>query len=352
MEPATQANHTQQSTGGPTAKRYRLRAKLGLAFGSTVAFLLIADVFFAVTGIYPPPAYDYVGERENRASERFVADPHTGYRMHPNSHRQSTQDGQTIHYFADASGFRFAGPGAAATTDSAKRIAIVGDSYIWGHRVNYEQTCAGLLDSALANCTVTNLGMPNFGMDQIAMSVRHQALPLEPDLVIVGMYSADFNRCFDAFREGFNKPLFTVDDGVLRLQTSEDRPNGVVRWILRHSRLVAVYTRAREPIGHKTGWGYWWALNRGILEMIRTDCRDAGVPVVFVHIPSSRLTTSRALAGYMARTGANYINLVKHPTPPTPAHYFENDMHFNAKGNKYLADILMDWISVNMPELQ
>jgi len=356
MEPVDQDPHTQQNPDASPAKRYRLRAKLGLAFGSTVAFLLVIDVFLAVTDLYPPLYRAYVGEYENRASKALVADPHTGYRMRPKSHRRSTEDGRTVHYFADASGFRTAGPDAnvpkAPMIDDAKRIVIVGDSYMWGHRVDYEKTCASLLDAALENCTVTNLAMPNFGIDQMAMSVRHQALPLEPDLVIVGMYSADFNRCFSAFRQGFNKPLFMLDDGVLRLQTREDRKNGLVRWIQRNSRLVSLCASAREPIGHKTGLGYWWALNEAILEMIRTDCRDADVPVVFVHIPSSRLTTSRALARYMDRTEAHYINLVKHPSPPTPAHYFGKDMHFNARGHKYLADILMDWINANIPELQ
>ena len=319
-----------------------------------MAILIVADLVLALAGVYPPSDLAYVGEYENRRSKGFVADPHTGWRMRADGHFRWTQEGQVINYFANASGFRTLGPDAPEATDSDRRIVIVGDSYMWGAGVPYEQTCANLLDDALGDCDVVNLGMPGFGMDQIAMSVRHQALPLEPDLVIVGMYSNDFDRCFTAFREneGFNKPLFTLDDGALRLQTSDDRPNAIARWIQRRSRLVAVYTRARKPIGHKTGLGFWWALNEAILEMIRTDCRDAGVPVLFVHIPSSKLTTSPALARYMAHTESHYIDLATQPSPPTPDHYFKTHRHFNDIGHKYLVDILTDWIGVNTPELR
>ena len=73
---------------------------------------------------------------------------------------------------------------------------------------------------------VYNLAMPGFGVDQMWLSVRHQGLPLEPDLVVVCLCDADFKRSLSAFRpeERMNKPLHKLVDGRLVPQTPADGP--------------------------------------------------------------------------------------------------------------------------------
>jgi hypothetical protein len=55
---------------------------------------------------------------------------------------------------------------------------------------------------------VDNMGIPGFGLDQIWLTVRTQALPLHPRLVAVAFISADLTRSQEAYRpiEGSNKP--------------------------------------------------------------------------------------------------------------------------------------------------
>ena len=64
--------------------------------------------------------------------------------------------------------------------------------------------------------------MPGFGLDQMWMSVRHQALPMNPTLIIMGFIDQDLDRSLTAYRhgEGFNKPTFEMDGKVLRASGS------------------------------------------------------------------------------------------------------------------------------------
>ena len=77
--------------------------------------------------------------------------------------------------------------------------------------------------------------MPGFGLDQMWMSVRHQALPLKPRLVIVAFIDEDLDRSLTAYRqwEGFNKPTFELEGGILRPQNAHDRPTGLIRYLER-----------------------------------------------------------------------------------------------------------------------
>jgi len=97
---------------------------------------------------------------------------------------------------------------------------------MWGANMPYQHTAGNQVESSAENYEVHNLAMPGFGVDQIWLSLLHWGFKLNPDLIIVGFYTGDFNRSLSAFRseEGFNKPTFRLNGNRLFKLVSGDRP--------------------------------------------------------------------------------------------------------------------------------
>jgi hypothetical protein len=106
--------------------------------------------------------------------------------------------------------------GARGSTDYSyrrtdkKRIVVVGDSFAFGQEVNDEETYAALLGSSLGDTEVINLGVIGYGVDQMLLTVKGEALKYSPDLIIVAFISDDIERNLVSFRD-FAKPLFVFD---------------------------------------------------------------------------------------------------------------------------------------------
>jgi len=130
----------------------------------------------------------------------------------------------------------------------------------------------------------------------------------------------------------------------LREQTAEDRPAGVLRFLERRSRLFGLLRRIERKAGFLFGLGGWWRLNEAILDAIRADCAAAGAQLIFVHFPYKDGRTFPALSAYMKRCGAACLDLVEIWGGPRKDLYIEGDIHINAKGHRYAADVLLEWL--------
>jgi hypothetical protein len=317
-----------------------------LLMTSTVMALGLGEILLRLVGssVQPnPPAY--VGQYQNRPSRNFVADSHTGWRMRENHEFQWTIDGHINTYRSNRQGFR---SGGDFDTSPEVIVGLAGDSFAWGTGVEYNETFGALLEARLAGGAVYNFAMPGFGIDQMWMSVRHQMLPLSPDLVVVAFIDEDFNRSLTAYRrgEGFNKPRFLLDSGHLRLQTPEDVPNRLLSMLQTHSELwKAVTSYLRQFPRFKENW----TLNTAILEAIAAECKLRGVPVLFVRLPGNSFREFNALADWMGGKGFEFIDLGT-PVIPSDIH-FKNDRHINAKGHRFVADSMIQWLHTRLPRM-
>ncbi len=311
-----------------------------LLLAGVVFSIILAEVLLLFIPRFRPEPSLFAGEFGNRQSMKFVPDPATGWRLR----RESG--------FSNAQGFR--GKSDFNPSDKRKKIILVGDSFTYGSGVPYEDTFGAVIESQLeGRAVVWNLAMPGFGIDQMWQSVRHQALPLKPDLVIVGFIISDFARSLTAYRvhEGFNKPTFKLVDGRLIPRTAEDRPNFLVQVLQRHSCLWTLGVLAYRAVALRFPVGEWWTLNRAILEAIRADCRANGVPVLFLYVPTREWHSFPTLRSYMQRVGANFIDLTD-ASPLAPQDIFLDGYgHLNAKGHRYVADVVLRWTRQNTPGL-
>lgn len=318
------------------------RRKLLLSLAIPAVLVLLAEAFLRWQGRFPPDPLTCVGEYENDPVEPFVADPALGWRMRPShDHESRAHPGITYHY--NAQGFRR--PTDFEPKGARPRIVLLGDSFTHGDGVAYGDTYGSMLEERLGNVEVLNLGLPAFGVDQMWRCLREVGLPLEPDLVVVGLFAGDFRRSQRAHRlgVGLNKPAFKVVDGALVSKTSADAPNALFRWLDRNSHVWAVGQIAVRWVGFRRPFGEFWHLNEALLDAIRADCREAGVPVLFLYFPYRSWNTFPTLQDYMERTDANFVHLPS-ALGWHPDRIFLGDGHFNAEGHAVVSDLVAGWI--------
>jgi len=335
-------------------KRTRLRdATLSatLAGATALACLLVVEVALSFFPAFDPPARYYPGEQPSRTHHKaFVADPELGWRMRPGIRHERRTDEFHAVYVSNDEGFR--GTGNFEPPGARRRIAVIGDSVTFGHGVGLEDTWAMLVGAALPDTVVYNFAMPGFGIDQMWLAVRTQALPRKPDLVIVGFINDDFSRSFSAWRPDFGmaKPLFVLDEGGLRPAQPEDRPPAAWRFVEEHSRVLGLGSRLARLVSLRLPVGEWWTLNAAILEAIRADCDAAGTPVLFVYLPTKDVRAFPTLAAHMKGTGALFLDLGQPGIAPDGIHY-ATDRHPNPRGHRWISDRVIEWIHAELPQL-
>jgi len=320
-----------------TSDRLLARNWILLLLSTTLSLGMGEVALRVVRGNDPIRPPTYVGQRANRPSRNFEADADTGWRMQRSREFEWSIDGHRNTYRSNRQGFR---SNRDFDHPSPLLIGAVGDSFTWGTGVDYKETFGHLIEQRLDGATLYNFAMPGFGIDQMWMSVRHQVLPLRPSLVVVAFVDVDFERSLMAYREveGFNKPRFILSSGTLRLQTTADVPGRLRLMLATHSQLWAATARLISRVKES------WPLNAAIFEAIAADCKQQGVPVLFVRLPEKRSTASEPLARLFRSNGLPFIDIPARQPPPGGIH-FKRDGHINATGHAFVADAITDWIT-------
>ena len=83
------------------------------------------------------------------------------------------------------------------------------------------------------------------------------------------------------------------------------------------------------------------------MDQIRADCREAGVPVLFVYIPTQEWGRFPTLKGYMQRVNANFLDMSEPGRLPMKGTTLR-DGHLNAAGHRFVAQAISQWIGEHM----
>jgi hypothetical protein len=287
-----------------------------------------------------PHPRSYLGEHTSRVSPNFVADRVIGWRIRPGHEFRWRGEGRVTRYSANAQGFR--SPHEFGTRPRGTVIALLGDSFTFGAGVDYEQTFGALLEAADSGRTVFNFALPGFGLDQMWMTLRHRALPLEPDLIVVAFVDQDLDRSMTAYRpvEGFTKPTFVLDGDSLRPETPADRPSGLRRALERHSTLWTAGRQAVRRMGFRRPVGSWWRTNAALFRAMADDAGEAGVPIVFVRIPTQLLQPFPSWRSLMTELEALHLDLAHPDSLPAHPIHFPADGHIDSAGHAFVAERL------------
>ena len=317
--------------------------KLLLALASTVLAALLCELILPLFGgtVYTPPFY--LGEVE--AERDATYDPLLGWKLPPEAVLTETREEYSVSYTSNAQGFR----SQRDFTDPVKgrRIALLGDSYTFGSGVEDDETFAARLESLLEDTWCDNLGIGAFGIDQMWLALRHYALPLKPDLVILSFVRPDLDRSLSSYRKDHIwrwKPAFRLVGDRPVPMTMDNRPGPIRRFVHRESRLYRYWRKLENSFSRRSAFGYRWRLNRALFEAIRDECLEAAVPLVVVHIPISRRQPAPMFRREFAKIGIQYLDLGSLLPADGDALYYPHDSHFNAAGHRFAAEAIHQFL--------
>jgi hypothetical protein len=193
------------------------RAKLLALLISSALALGIGELAFRIAGVSNPNFYG--------------PDPERGWVLIPGTTGLWTKEGQA-EIRINSKGMR--GPEVAvAKPPGTFLIAVLGDSCVEALQVPEEQTFAKLLEAELAACPALgrshgaqveslNFGVSGYGTAQELLTLSHQAVRFNPDLVLLAFYSGnDVRNNEKTLDQEELRPYFVLrKDGSLFLDAS------------------------------------------------------------------------------------------------------------------------------------
>jgi hypothetical protein len=99
------------------------------------------------------------------------------------------------------------------------RVAVVGDSFAWGHGVEVDERFSERMGAALGlEAEVLNFGIGGFGTDQYLLKIETEVASFHPDVLVVAFF---LNDIMDLDKDtgilGIPKPHYALRDGKLQL---------------------------------------------------------------------------------------------------------------------------------------
>jgi hypothetical protein len=142
-------------------------------------------------------------------------DPEIGWTLKPDVAGLAGSEPWEAGLSTNADGFRDA-PHAPVKAPGAYRVAVLGDSFVFGSGVPQESILTRRLAAHLGTgFEIVNLGVPGYGTDQELLTLRRWGKKLAPDLVLAGFFWNDVMENSSARIYGMAKPRFTLEDGAL-----------------------------------------------------------------------------------------------------------------------------------------
>lgn len=343
-----------------------------------------------------PRSWEKAQAHNHRLLEKLVStlsyakyDEELGWTIAPN---RRSKDG--VH-LSSAEGLRAASSDAILSTPANKRrIALVGDSYVFAEHVRFEKSFGHLLEEALgANIQVLNFGVPGYGLDQAYLRFKKEVLDWKPEIVVLGFPEHDLFRTMTVYPfinwpdwdVPFSKPRFVLDNGALRLlnvptippnkmfamsavsglpfleydqgYSAEEWEHGVLdvfytkRWLFQH------FPRWSEKPPH-LGPAERSRLNSAILKEFVQTATDNGIAslIVFFPTPPDLARHSRGL-GTTAQQALKVLGVPVLDTSPclTKARSIEEmflvgDPHYSELGNAAIAECLRPVLEAMLAE--
>lgn len=217
----------------------RLLAPLALSAISVLVFLVVAEGVARLKGVS-------VGTVQiNRGVVRTSPNPKLGFELRPNSFVASEVD-----YRINGDGYR--GASAGEPRKGVRRIAVFGDSIVFGYWVAEGDAFPAQLGSILGPSVETlNLGVPGYNLDQEVENLRGRLDALKPDVVLFGFCLNDLEGLL-SFEYGLTQARREARSGPRRALESLLSISRFAAWIeyrLTEREARAQFARARNPLG-------------------------------------------------------------------------------------------------------
>lgn len=138
-------------------------------------------------------------------------DPYLGWGYLPNSSENRHTSEYTVDYSINSKGFR----DKEISMDKALgefRIVALGESTVFAEGIHYGKRFTEIIENALENVEVMNMGVWGFGADQSLLQLERDGFQFKPDAVILFGMKDFFERCKLYQRLQAIKPRFVLND--------------------------------------------------------------------------------------------------------------------------------------------
>jgi len=258
-----------------------------------------------------------------------------------------------------------------------ERIQFYGDSFTWGYGVDEEERYTSIFRSKLDKChrsyEIINLGITGYGTDQEYLSLTHEGLKYNPDIIVFA-YHNDLWDVSQTVAGVYPKPKFIINNNSLELTnvpvpkkenwTSDEEIRNSTFLTVLNSKLkfFRTYNFVMKKIKHFGPIERLRASSLNVEENKTQEVIDAiflevkrlseqkGLEFVIVLLPSkgqvfgaenTRQIDHLVEFGKMNNiTVINLLPKLKDIGKKEKEIYFEIDGHFSERGNKIVGDIL------------
>lgn len=232
------------------------------------------------------------------------------------------------------------------------RIVTLGDSYTFGECVHDNETFSAHLEEMLDNSEVLNMGMFCYGIDQMLLRLKEDALKYDPDIILVGIFHNDINRA----KYSFNcapKPKFGLVDDELVLTNTPLNPDKIELMSIHYLKeIINVIFDKRINIENEK------VVDKIIEDMIETSEKN-NASIIFVTMPSY----------YDVQKGKTFPhpvvvrNLERYDVPlldpakrmkgfledkENKSYYFDCDKHYQKEMHNLVAEEIAEYLKQNL----
>jgi len=264
-----------------------------------------------------------------------------GYRLHPARTlplHPGRGDAREQVVVSNAQGFR--GGRDLSDPDARPRIAVLGDSMVFGGGVTEAERFTERLEVAEPGWRVDNLGMIGYGPDLMLRALEAVGLDPPPAAVVMAVYADDPRRLAPLYAGvGFPIPRWVVRDGRLdTIPYPRPRPWERLRLVQGLAYARWRYTTTARPV------------MQAILERWKTLAGERGFLPALVFVPRARdgfddRRWRRWLAAWAAAERVAYLDLTETLQARGPEAYLPADTHWSAAGHAVVADALRPFLA-------
>jgi len=255
-----------------------------------------------------------------------------------------------------------------------KRVVVLGDSFVMGNNVSRIDTIPGQLQLAnQQNFEVFNMGLSGYGPDQELLLLKKVALNLNPDLVILGIYAGndlrdiDLNGIFEIDKNGFllKKEQNPVELILPTLRTSmlfrmlfqkryleQHVEDQLSKALLQDKNELILNLRQSKNVRRLK-------LMQAIFKEFKEISKINSIPMLIAIFPSydafelnknkpekKQFVNEQAILELCQQAVLSCIDLTSEFLKQNSLDLYDpNYKHFNAKGNKIAADIILRELS-------
>lgn len=189
-----------------------------VALASTGSALLVAEVLLRTLRPEAQQLFLVQSLHESERGKFSVYDEVLGWTGKPNV--DGTYDEIDCHHHVQQNSYGFRGPGFPIERTAARRVVVLGDSFVWGLGVEEDELFTTLLmRNSHEPLEVINLGVSGYGTDQELLLWTRLGQRFRPDLVLLLVTPwTDLYDNLSGERYAYPKPFFHWNDAQNELE--------------------------------------------------------------------------------------------------------------------------------------